>query len=155
MGVGEEVSSRRSLAVSLGCFLFLSDPEPDRPGLSHHVGVLVLQLVQLFALLPQKQDSADGKTSGCFQETKQNKKRRRRRRLGGCRAKRLPGSPLFAQRGLNFTHSDQRAEVLHLSADLRHVQAAHVVEVLVGPSRLAGRDEPPLTPPAAAFLFPS
>lgn len=30
---------------------------------SHHVGVLVLQLVQLFALLPQKQDSADGRTS--------------------------------------------------------------------------------------------
>ncbi len=27
-------------------------------GSSHHVGVLVLQLVQLFALLPQKQDSA-------------------------------------------------------------------------------------------------
>lgn len=30
---------------------------------SHHVGVLVLQLVQLFALLPQKQDSADGRRS--------------------------------------------------------------------------------------------
>lgn len=27
---------------------------------SHHVGVLVLQLVQLFALLPQKQDSVVG-----------------------------------------------------------------------------------------------
>lgn len=31
---------------------------------SHHVGVLVLQLVQLFALLPQKQDSVvEGKRS--------------------------------------------------------------------------------------------
>lgn len=41
----------------------VSDPEPDQSRLSHHVGVLVLQLVQLFALLPQKQDSADGRTS--------------------------------------------------------------------------------------------
>lgn len=53
-----------------------------------------------------------------------------------------PASPLFPQCGLNFAHSDQRAEVLHLSADLRHVQAAHVVEVLVGPGRLAAREEP-------------
>lgn len=41
----------------------VSDPEPDQSRLSHHVGVLVLQLVQLFALLPQKQDSAEGRTS--------------------------------------------------------------------------------------------
>lgn len=40
-----------------------SDHEPVQSRLSHHVGVLVLQLVQLFALLPQKQDSADGRTS--------------------------------------------------------------------------------------------
>lgn len=32
---------------------------------SHHVGVLVLQLVQLFALLPQKQDSAVAKKRKC------------------------------------------------------------------------------------------
>lgn len=41
----------------------VSDPEAVQSRLSHHVGVLVLQLVQLFALLPQKQDSADGRTS--------------------------------------------------------------------------------------------
>lgn len=45
-------------------------------------------------------------------------------------------SPLFPQCGLNFTHSDQRTEVFHLCADLRHVQAAHVVDVLMQPSRL-------------------
>lgn len=45
-------------------------------------------------------------------------------------------SPLFPQRGLNFTHSDQGAEVFHLCADFRHVQAAHVVDVLAQPSRL-------------------
>lgn len=64
------------------------------------------------------------------------------------RADWAPASPLFAQRGLNFAHSDQRAEVLHLSADLRHVQAAHVVEVLVRPGRLAVREEPPLERPS-------
>lgn len=58
----------------------------------------------------------------------------------------MSASPLFAQRGLNFAHSDQRAEVLHLSADLRHVQAAHVVEVLVRPSRLTVREEQRLRP---------
>lgn len=50
-------------------------------------------------------------------------------------------SPLFPQRGLNFTHSDQGAEVFHLCADLRHVQAAHVVDVLTQPSRLTERDK--------------
>lgn len=45
-------------------------------------------------------------------------------------------SPLFPQRGLNFTHSDQGAQVFHLCADFRHVQAAHVIEVLAQPSRL-------------------
>lgn len=48
-------------------------------------------------------------------------------------------SPLFPQRGLNFTHSDQGAKVFHLCADLRHVQAAHVVDVLTQPSRLVER----------------
>lgn len=98
---------------------------------SHHVGVLVLQLVQLFALLPQKQDSADGRTSIEMKAFPED-----------LRADSAPASPLFAQRGLNFAHSDQRAEVLHLSADLRHVQAAHVVEVLVRPGRLVVREEP-------------
>lgn len=69
-------------------------------GSSHHVRVLVLQLVQLFALLPQEQDS------------------------------------LLSQCGLNFTHSDQGAQVFHLRAELGHVQAAHVVDVLTQPSRL-------------------
>lgn len=69
----------------------------------------------------------------------------------------MSASPLFAQRGLNFAHPDQRAEVLHLSADLRHVQAAHVVEVLVRPSRLTVREEPRLQRlhqplPAVEFL---
>lgn len=50
-------------------------------------------------------------------------------------------SPLFPQCGLNFTHADQGAEVFHLRADLRHVQAAHVVDVLTQPGRLAERDE--------------
>lgn len=65
---GKDVVSRRSVASSaadsLGWFLSgVSDPELAQSRLSHHVGVLVLQLVQLFALLPQKQDSADGRTS--------------------------------------------------------------------------------------------
>lgn len=81
--------------------------------------------------------------------------------MADLRANPSPASPLFAQRGLNFAHPDQRAEVLHLSADLRHVQAAHVVEVLVGPSRLTVREEPrlqrPRQPPSSCgvSLFPS
>jgi len=48
-----------------------------------------------------------------------------------------PGaSPLLPQRGLDLTHAHQRAQVLELRADLRHVQAAHVVEVLAQPRRL-------------------
>lgn len=50
-------------------------------------------------------------------------------------------SPLFPQCGLNFTHSDQGAEVFHLCTDLRHVQAAHVVDVLMQPSRLTEKEE--------------
>lgn len=47
-----------------------------------------------------------------------------------------PHSPLLPQRGLDLAHPHQGAQVLHLRADLRHVQAAHVVDVLVQPSRL-------------------
>lgn len=79
----------------------LIQPSISSPAwLSDHVRVLVLQLVQLFALLPQKQDS------------------------------------LFPKCGLNFTHSDQGAKVFQLCADLRHVQAAHVVDVLTQPCSL-------------------
>lgn len=58
-------------------------------------------------------------------------------------------SPLFPQRGLNFTHSDQGAEVFHLRADFRHVQAAHVVDVFTQPSRLWERGVPLVT-----FMLP-
>lgn len=51
----------------------------------------------------------------------------------------LLASPLFPQRGLDLRHPDQGAQVFHLRADLRHVQAAHVVDVLTQPSRLTKR----------------
>lgn len=50
-------------------------------------------------------------------------------------------APLLSQCGLNFTHSDQGAQVFHLRAELGHVQAAHVVDVLTQPSRLTESDK--------------
>lgn len=50
-GQNDRSSGRRSASG------LVPDPERVRSRRSHHVGVLVLQLVQLFALLPQKQDS--------------------------------------------------------------------------------------------------
>lgn len=39
-------------------------------------------------------------------------------------------SPLLSQRGLDLTHSHQRAQLFQLHTDLGHVHAAHAVDLL-------------------------
>lgn len=64
-------------------------------------------------------------------------------------------APLLSQCGLNFTHSDQGAQVFHLRAELGHVQAAHVVDVLTQPSRLTESDKWLLSSHSCTFAYPT
>ena len=57
--------------------------------------------------------------------------------------------PLFAQRGLYLTHSDQGAQVLELGAVLRHADAAHGVGLL----RSLGGQQPEQQDRRPTFAF--